>query len=53
MNAHVRLRQSKLQARAAMTGMAKLFESHKALEKQLIRVRADDDELMLDGKEVQ
>ena len=37
MDAHVRLRESKTQSRAAMTGMAKQHEDHKALEKQLIR----------------
>ena len=35
-----------------MTNMAKQHEDHKALEKQLIRARADHDELIIDGKEV-
>lgn len=52
LDTHVRLRESKSQARAAMTGMAKQLESHRALEKQLIRARADHDELVIDGKEV-
>ena len=35
-----------------MKGMGKLQETFKALEKQLIRAKADHAELLVDGKEV-
>lgn len=49
---HTRLRESKAQARAAMTGMSKLNDSCNTLKKQLIRAKADRAELLVDGKEV-
>lgn len=52
MDTRVRLRESKSQARAAMTGMAEQHKTHIAMEKQLISAKADHDELTIDGTEV-
>ena len=45
------LQQSKVNARAAISGLAQQEEQQKALRKQLIRARADYEELLEDGKQ--
>ena len=45
------LQQSKLDAHAAISGLRAQEEKQKALRKQIIRARADYEELLEDGKE--
>ena len=50
--AHAALQQSKVQARAAITGAVQQQETLRGLAKQLIRAKADHEELLVDGKQV-
>ena len=45
------LQQSKVDARTAMAGLQGLEEKQKALRKQIIRARAEHEELLEDGKQ--
>ena len=47
---HQHVQQSKFDARAAISGLTAQEEKLKALRKQIIRVKADQEELLEDGK---
>lgn len=48
---HILLQQSKSSARTAISGLADQQEKQKGLRKQIIRARADYEELLEDGKQ--
>lgn len=48
---HMTLQQSKIDAHAAIAGLVEQEEKQKALRKQIIRARADYEELLEDGKQ--